>query len=136
MLNGPQYKFAAGLSSVEAYREAYPNAGAESARRSASKLMTNHDVLQEITRIRAKAGSLSEDAVLAIAEKRKFLARIVRAQLSELPDDSDLWQEISINEQGSKRKLPCKLKAIMADNLLASNGADPALVITINRAWK
>ena len=46
MLNGPQYKFAAGvatgLSALEAYRAAYPNAALESARRSASKLMTNH----------------------------------------------------------------------------------------------
>ena len=44
MLNGPQYKFAAGvaagLSAWEAYREAYPEAGTESAQGSASKLMT------------------------------------------------------------------------------------------------
>ena len=59
MLNGPQYKFAAGvatgLCALEAYQAAYPNAGAESARRSASKLMTNHDVEREVEHLRATA---------------------------------------------------------------------------------
>lgn len=141
MLNGRQYKFAvgvaSGLSSVEAYQAAYPQAGSESARRSASLLMTNHDVLEEVERIRGKADSLGEQAVLAILEKRRFLARLVRARISELPDNSDLWHEITQTEHGTKRKLPCKLRAILLDNDLASEGAQAGgqneLVILIKR---
>ena len=141
MLNGPQYKFAAGvaagLSAWEAYREAYPKTGAESARRSASKLMTNHDISKEIDRIRTAANGIGGLSVLAVLEKRQFLARVVRAKLAELPDDSDLWQEITLSEAGTKRKLPDKLRAIAADNELSSDGADNKLVITINReSWK
>lgn len=139
MLNGPQYKFAAGvasgLSAWDAYKEAYPKTGAEAARRSASKLMTNPDIKKEIDRIRTAADGLGGSAVLAVLEKRQFLARVVRSRLAELPDDSDLWQEISMTEAGVKRKLPDKLRAIAADNELSGTGTDTKLMISINRSW-
>lgn len=139
MLNGPKYKFAcgvaSGLSAVEAYTAAYPKSGAEAARRSASKLMTNPDILKEVEGIRKEASGLGAMAVLTVMEKRAYLARIVRARINTLPADSDLWHEYTDKDGMVKRKLPDKLRAIQLDNELAGKGADNDLNITINRVW-
>ena len=115
MLNGPQFKFAAGvaagLSCLDAYRAAYPTAGAESSRRSASKLMTNHDVLMEVKRIRGAASGLAGSAVMDLIEKRMILAQIARGA----GKDSE------------------RISAIRADTDLGGDATDNKLVITINR---
>jgi hypothetical protein len=51
------------------------------------------------------------------------------------PDDSDLWQEITQTEQGTKRKLGDKLKALMIDNEMAGESNESGTVITIHRVW-
>ena len=60
--------------------------------------------------------------MLTIRQKREYLARMVRARVSELADDSDLWQ-VTITEDGVTRKLPDKLRAIALDNELSGEGA-------------
>ena len=140
MLNGPQFKFAAGVASglsfVDAYAEAYPDANPGSARRAASRLASNVDIQREVERIRQSAEGVGGQALLTLLEKRMFLARVVRAALSTVPEGSDLWQEIKVTEQGVSRKLPDKLRAIALDNDLAGEGAEAELAITIVRAWK
>ena len=42
--------------------------------------------------------------------------------MSDLPPESDLWQEVSCTEFGTKRKMPDKLRAIQIDNDLAAKG--------------
>lgn len=56
-----------------------------------------------------------------LVEKRTFLARVVRAVISELPDTSELIHEMP---DGS-RCLPDKLLAISLDNELAGHGSRP-----------
>lgn len=65
-------------------------------------------------------------AVLEIAEKRRFLARVVRATIAETPDSSDLWQDVEVMPGRLKRKLPDKLRAIALDNDLAGVGSEAA----------
>jgi hypothetical protein len=117
MLNGPQFKFAAGVaggrSALAAYREAYPKTGAEAARRSASKLMTNHDVIKEVARTRSAASGLAGSAVMDLIERRTILAQIARGT----GKDSD------------------RIAAIRADTDLGGVATENKLVITINRAW-
>jgi hypothetical protein len=117
MLNGPQFKFAAGvaggLCALDAYREAYPKTGAEAARRSASKLMTNHDVIKEVARTRSAASGLAGSAVMDLIERRTILAQIARGA----GKDSD------------------RIAAIRADTDLGGDATENKLVITINRAW-
>jgi hypothetical protein len=60
---------------------------------------------------------------------------LVRAQVLLTPDDSDLWQEITQTEQGTKRKLGDKLKALMIDNEMAGESNESGTVITIHRVW-
>jgi hypothetical protein len=73
--------------------------------------------------------------MLTIRQKREYLARIVRARVSELGDDSDLWQ-ITVTEDGVTRKLPDKLRAIALDNELSGevaqeNREDVTVVVRI-----
>ncbi|MDB6174111.1 MAG: hypothetical protein JWL59_3422 [Chthoniobacteraceae bacterium] len=63
-------------------------------------------------------------AVLTLVEKRIFLARVVRAVISNLAADSDLWQSIKRTKNGIEFRLPDKLRAIEVDNNLASTGSE------------
>ena len=130
MLTGPQRKFCegvvSGLNGTEAYCAAYPDSSREAARRSASDLLGQADIRAEIAALRAKADEMAGSAVLTLAEKRSFLARVVRARVSQEPEDSDLWASIKRTEFGTEYKLPDKLGAIKADNDLAGEGSEAA----------
>ena len=80
----------------------------------------------EIARIRAKAELLSGGAVLTLVEKRKFVARLLRSNLStfDAEVDGDLLQEVSDTEFGKKIKLCGKMEAIKLDNDLAGEGSE------------
>ena len=138
-----QLKFAAGvaagLSDGAAYAAAFPKSkhpAKDAARLLSDKNPEKPEILGEIQRIRRKAEEMGGSELLTLIEKRKFLAKLVRSRLADEPEDSDLWQEISHTEAGTKRKLADKLKAITIDNDLASEGAQAAMAITITRAWK
>ena len=138
-LNGPQLKFAEGLATgltgTAAYLAAYPSATPDTARKNAGRLKANEGVTAEVQRLRSQAAQLPGSPLLSIREKREYLARLVRAQVLLTPDDSDLWQEITQTEQGTKRKLGDKLKALMIDNEMAGESNESGTVITIHRAW-
>ncbi len=138
-LNGPQLKFAeglaTGLTATAAYLAAYPSATPDTARKNAGRLKAIEGVTAEVQRLRSQAAQLPGSPLLSIREKREFLARLVRAQVLLTPDDSDLWQEITQTEQGTKRKLGDKLKALMIDNEMAGESNESGTVITIHRAW-
>ena len=61
---------------------------------------------------------------MALLEKRQFIARLVRSRLTLEPETSDLWQEFSTTEHGTKRKLYDKLRAMALDNDLAGDGSE------------
>lgn len=113
-----------GLSASDAYKAAYPAATPSNAAKNTSRLTKNDEIMREVERIRAAAAQLPGSAFLTIQEKRNFLARVVRSNLSSLPPESDLWQEVTITEAGTKRKMPDKLKAIAMDNDLAGEGSE------------
>lgn len=144
VLTGPQRKFCAAYAvdqnGTAAYRAAYPKSSAESARRSASELLTKPDIIAELARIRAVAESLPGSAPLTLAEKRNFIAGLVRAAPALLPPDSNLWQSVKVTEQGTEYRLPDKLAAIKLDNDLAGEGseseANDALTALLGRVSK
>lgn len=128
MLSGPHKKFAEGIAKgmnkTRAYLNAYPDAKPESAAVGATRLLKNDNVLSEIDRIRREADKIAGSAVLTLAEKRDFCARLVRAKVSELPSSSDLWSSIKKTEFGIEFKLSDKLAGIKLDNDLAGEGAE------------
>jgi hypothetical protein len=63
-------------------------------------------------------------AVLTIAEKREFLARVVRCKAAVEPHDSDLWNGVEAVDGTIRYKLPDKMRAIALDNDLAGEGAE------------
>ncbi|WP_397382822.1 terminase small subunit [Prosthecobacter sp.] len=140
MLSGPHQKFCEGivfgLNQTEAYLEAYPNSSAEAARRSASDLLTKPDIQAEISRMRKAAEDKAGSAVMTLAEKRMFLARVVRTPVGEVDPTSDLCQEYHRTRQmvgrgedaeeweTEKIKTASKLEAIKIDNDLSGDGAE------------
>jgi len=118
---------ATGLSNGEAYARAFPRSrhpAEDASRLLSARNPKRSEVLAEIQRIRAAAEALGGSAVLTLLERRMFLARLVRARLAEVPESSDLWQEVTVTETGTKRKLGDKLKAITIDNDLAGDGSE------------
>lgn len=128
MISGPQAKFCegiiAGLTATEAYKAAYPRSSAKAAESSASALLRNPKITEEIQRLRDLATEKAGSAVLTLMEKRMFVARLVRAKVGELEHDSDLWNSIKRTDTGIEYRLPDKLKAIELDNDLAGEGSE------------
>jgi len=124
MISGRQKAFCdgivSGLNQTEAYSAAYPKSTAEAARKHALRLVANGDIQDEIARQRAAAEQLAGSSVMTLVEKRRYLARVVRARLTLLPDDSDLW---NVTGKGHRR-IPDKLAAIKLDNDLAGSGSE------------
>jgi hypothetical protein len=127
MLSAQQQRFCAVYATdgnaAAAYRAAYPSSSEAAANTSASRLLKNADIQAEVSRIRNAATGVVGTAVLSIAEKRNFLARLVRARVAELGSDSDLWQSIKTTDAGAEYRLPDKLRAIETDNDLAGDGS-------------
>lgn len=136
MLSGPQRKFCEGivrgLNATEAYCAAYPNCSEESARSKASRLATKGNIQAEIERLRAKSDEKAGSAVLSRAEKRTFLARVVRCELGEGMPDADLIQSIDVEKKKEgdtwvdihKVRVCDKLGAIKLDNDLSGEGSE------------
>lgn len=128
MLSGPHKIFAegivAGMTATEAYRAAYPKASADTARKNAARLKANEGVKSEVSRLRAAAQEKAGSAVLTLVEKRSFLARLVRAEIANLAESSDLFVSIKRGKDGTEFKLGDKLRAIELDNDLAGEGSE------------
>jgi hypothetical protein len=88
-------------------------------------------IREEVARIRREAEQLAGGAVLTLAEKRMFLARLVRCGIGALPDDSDLLEEVTRGTDGEIRRVFDKLRAIELDNQLAGHGAAAQFLATV-----
>ena len=128
MVTGPQAKFcegiATGLNGTEAYLAAYPRSTRRAAEPGASRLLRNAKVKAEIAKLRAEAAKVAGSAVLTLAEKRIFLAQVVRACVATLPHDSPLWVSVKKGKDGTEYRLPDKIAAIKLDNDLAGEGSE------------
>ena len=102
--------------------------------------MGETSIKAEIARMRAVAEKEAGSAVMTAVEKRIFAARVVRACVSKVPEDSDLWQSIKRTKDGVEYRLPDKLAAIKLDNDLAGEGAEAeandALAALLERVMK
>jgi hypothetical protein len=130
VLSGPQRKFcegiAKGMTGEAAWMAAYPKASKAAARARASEALTKSNIVAVIESLRQRADVLKGGAVLTLAEKREFLARIVRMKGDEidLDKDGDLVNGVRLKEQGRELILPDKLAAIKIDNDLSGDGAE------------
>lgn len=132
MLSGPQLKFCEGIAAAmtgqDAWMAAYPKSKPASARAKASEALTKDNIKAEIARLRKEASEKSGYVTLTLAEKRDFLARVIRTPIAEVSTDSDLcqeWSETEGDKSSSKRlKMPSKLDAIKIDNDLSGDGAE------------
>lgn len=121
LTNSRHERFACELAKGNAAGKAYELAGYKRDDGHASRLAGNG-------KIRARAAWLKRQAaavdVLTIAEKRQFLARLVRCKAAIEPHDSDLWNGVEAVDGVIKYKLPDKMRAIALDNDLAGEGAE------------
>jgi len=128
--NARHERFACEWAKGRTKTDAYIAAGYDpkNADANATRFMDNDGIRARKDWLQAQAATT---AVLTITEKREFLARVVRAKLTELPDDSDIWQEITVSEDSIKRKMPDKLRAIAQDNDLAPEVEKAASVVNV-----
>jgi hypothetical protein len=106
----------------------------KTANRQGDKWVKRGDIVTRVAWIRSEverkrreaAEKENESALLTVAEKRAFLASVVRASVATTEDGSPLWQEIEIKPDSIKRKMPDKLRAIALDNDLAGDGSEAA----------
>lgn len=123
-LHNPRHEtFALTWASGKSLGEAYITAGYSSKdpHTKGSRMAENDGIVARKKWIQEQAVTKT---VLSLTEKREFIARLVRSQMAITPDDSDLWQEISVTDNGTKRKLGDKLRAIALDNDLAGDGSE------------
>jgi hypothetical protein len=107
-----------GLSGVRAYALAYPRCSLKTARLNASHLRAKPHIQGEIAPLRAQADASSGSAVLALIEKRRWLARVVRANLALLNPkiDGELLVSLYVDEALKK---PHMRKICIADKVVA-----------------
>ena len=113
---------AKGMSASEAYREA--GYDAKDANVTGPRLLANvgNGVKERVEYIKAQAAT---STVLSIAEKREFLAKVLRTPIGEIDERSPLCQSVKIGKEGEREyKMPDKLKAISEDNDLAGEGSE------------
>src|SRR5258707_14523855 len=108
MLSKPRRKFCegivTGLSGVRAYALAYPRCSLKTACVNASHLRAKPHIQEEIARLRTQADAIAGPVVLALIEKRRWLARVVRANLA-LRDpkiDGEMLVSLQVNEGRKK----------------------------------
>jgi hypothetical protein len=122
-----------GLQGREAYRLAFrpstPKLTIASADTGHKRLKKNQEVINYLRAVRAASAT---STVLTVTEKREFLARVVRTDITTLSidgggKDGDMIKSYSVNESESSRNVRLEkhdpLKAIDLDNRIA--GEDP-----------
>jgi len=121
LANARHERFACELAKGNAAGKAYELAGYKRDDASACRLSRNPKVKARVDWLKRQAAASD---VLTIAEKRQFLARLVRCKAAVEPHDSDLWNGVEAVDGVIKYKLPDKMRAIALDNDLAGEGAE------------
>jgi hypothetical protein len=121
-----------GGNTTAIYRKFYPKVSAKAADAAASRLLKR--VKPRISELQSK---VTARAALTMSERRDFMARVVRANLSAFdPEkDGDLIEEITEEKDGKRRyKLPSKRACIMDDAKLAGELIDKTDLTTDGEA--
>lgn len=123
---------AEGLSQSEAYGSLFPDANRNTRKVNGMKMARLPEVAKIVTKLRDEAFN---EKALSRAEKRAFIARIVRGAPSDFlnkdgsvkKDYADLIQEMTVIEGKDGRtmrlKLPSKLEAVRIDNAMTGDDA-------------
>jgi len=129
------------INQTMAYMECYPDSTYDSARRSASDLLTNPDIEPEIQRVK----NLTETSkVMSRTEKREFLADVKRTAVGDIDESSPLAQEVirtvTTHRDGetSERKqikMMGKQAAIDIDNKMQGHYEPDVIEHNINITW-
>lgn len=115
-----------GMNATQAYLFAHPNVNHKTANVTGWTVLRKPHIRAEIERLRTIAHDKAGSAVMTLIEKRIFLARVVRARIIQVPEDSDLWQSVNHTHCGSNFKLPDKIQAIIEDTRLAGYDTETA----------
>jgi hypothetical protein len=118
-----------GLSGVRVYALAYPRCSLKTARINASHLRPNPHIQEEVVRLRAQAHAIAGPVVLALIEKLRWLARVVRVNLALLNPkiDGDLLVSLHVHEG---RKIPRMRKIRISDKIGRPGGVSvPAQLV-------
>lgn len=130
---------ATGSPKGKAYAKIRPNTTTSTAWSVASRIVARPIVKEYIKRLQSRS---DQSAFLSIDDKREFLAQAVYADISSLPPDSPLIQEVteihreSANGSESSRKIKVisKIEAIKLDNALAGHGQTSKIEVGIDVA--
>ena len=120
LLQNPRWeKFAqavaGGMTASEAYRQ-IGGKGQGNANVHAARMMANDNIRARVKELQeASATSM----VMSMKERREFLARVVRAKIGEVDDNSDLVQKIKRTEAGLEVWMPDKRACIELDAKLS-----------------
>lgn len=119
---------AGGASAAEAYRKAGFKAAGPTAQTKGPKLARQDHIRVRVADLQRKAQEAAKEreaeGVLTLAEVHRFLARTVRTPVGQVTSDSDLAQEVTVDEKSMKVKMPDKLRAIAMWKDLAGEGAE------------
>lgn len=123
---------AGGASAASAYKRqvAAKTTGKDTIETKGPELARTGQVSVRIKWLRQEAAKLArsmaaaeiESNALTVAEKRKFLADVIRTPINKVTGYSTLAQSLRTSESGTEIKMPCKLRAIQIDNDLAGDG--------------
>lgn len=107
--------YAEGHNQREAYRKAYSGKRLTDATcdANASRMLRNAKVISFLAELRKKA---DDDAVINRRKRMVWLSRVVTTAVDDVDGKSDLCQEKSVSEFGTKCRMPDKLKAIQELN--------------------
>lgn len=134
-VNYCRYRAEGGRNKTQAYLQAFPNAQPKSANTLAARLEKRAEIQAEINRLQKKTETAT---VLTRQEKREFLARVVRAKLSDLTEESDLVDSKTMyydkegNHVRTVLKMPGKATCIEIDNKMAGHNEPEKVDVTVN----
>lgn len=109
-----------GKSDLLAYQEAM-QCSYDAAQSSAYRLRENVGVVERIRELQTLAAS---GKVLSLAEKREFLASVVRTPVGEVTEKSPLCQSFKLTDDTIEYKMVDKLTALKLDAQLAKELGD------------
>jgi hypothetical protein len=126
---------AGGATAGGAYRQIKPKVARSTSETEGPALLREPQTQLRVAYLQCKAGErVTQNAIADLAECKQFLTRVLRAKLTELPDDSDLWQELELTEDKVKKKLPGKIDAVKVLIATTSDAPTERIAVTTTGA--
>lgn len=101
-----QYYVENGLNGTQAYTKAYKTKNEETARKNASRLLTNADIRAYISELQAK---IEDKAIMSATERMKWLSKVINGEVKE---ESKYWDDHECIVYEKEADINTKIKAI------------------------